>query len=61
MKSRTPKEHETYNRNHYPDTRQICWLCEEPTERCKEDQILFKNKPICEKCFEILEKHNKLK
>ncbi len=44
-------EHESWNSNHYPGTRQMCSICDEPTGRCEEDAILTKNgKPLCEEC-----------
>ena len=30
-------EHERWNANHYPGTRQICPRCDQPTGRCEED------------------------
>lgn len=47
----TPLEHERWNENHYPGTRQICFLCEEPTGACEEDGIFTKDyEPLCEQC-----------
>lgn len=50
---RTQCEHEKYNQTHYPGTRQLCSLCEEPTGRCEEDSLFLFNtdEPICEHCY----------
>lgn len=48
----TPSEHEQWNDLHYPGTRQLCCVCEEPTGRCEEDSIYVDDKgPLCELCF----------
>ena len=52
----TPDQHERYNAQHYPGTRQLCTKCEEPTERCEEDAILnVDGEPLCESCAENLD------
>lgn len=43
-------EHERWNAGHYPGTRQLCYLCEQPTGRCEEDSIDTLLGPICESC-----------
>lgn len=30
-------EHEKWNARNYPGTRQLCSVCDQPTERCEED------------------------
>ena len=47
-------EHEKWNSTHWPGTRQICSLCDDPTGRCEEDTILHKDKPICEGCSSFI-------
>lgn len=46
-------EHEAWNASHYPGTRQICVLCDEPTGRCEEDSICVDSVdgPLCEECY----------
>lgn len=48
-------EHEDWNASHWPGTRQLCSLCDEPTGRCEEDSIFASDdteceRPICEEC-----------
>jgi len=51
----TPDQHEQYNAQHYPGTRQLCAKCEEPTGRCEEDTIHSPDdEPLCEECAEEL-------
>jgi hypothetical protein len=52
-KVRTQAEHEQINAREYPSTRQICALCDEPTERCEEDSIHLDNGagPLCIDCY----------
>jgi hypothetical protein len=48
-------EHEAWNSANYPGTRQLCFLCEEPTGRCEEDSIYRGDTgPLCEQCAEGL-------
>jgi hypothetical protein len=51
-------EHEKWNASHYPGTRQLCELCETPTESCEEDSMYAGDDgeigPLCEACFEKL-------
>lgn len=52
-------EHESWNAKNYPGTRQICFVCYEPTERCEEDAFWSEEgNPLCRECFK---KENKLK
>ena len=45
-------EHERWNATRYPGTRQMCSVCEEPTERCEEDAILSDDgEPLCVNCY----------
>lgn len=48
----TPDQHETWNYNHYPGTRQLCDICHSPTGRCEEDSIYVGGDigPVCEEC-----------
>ena len=44
-------EHEAWNANHYPGTKQLCSQCGNVTKRCEEDTIYNENDdPICEDC-----------
>ena len=47
-------EHEAWNANHYPGTRQLCCICDEPTGRCEDDTIYSADGdgPLCEECKE---------
>ena len=44
--------HEAWNAQHYPGTRQMCSLCNEPTGRCEADAIYLEDGsgPLCEEC-----------
>lgn len=46
-------EHEFWNSFNFPGTRQICVLCDEPTERCEEDSIYLADEtgPVCVECY----------
>ncbi len=50
----TPNQHEEWNASHYPGTRQLCSICEQPTGRCEEDTIHHHvtDEPICPECRE---------
>lgn len=52
-------EHENWNANHYPGTKQMCCKCDEPTKRCEEDGMFDDNgEAYCRDCaikFEIFE------
>ena len=45
-------EHDAWNADNYPGTRQLCVLCEEPTGRCEEDALYDELDvgPLCEPC-----------
>jgi len=44
--------HERINARHYPGTRQLCKLCDEPTGRCEDDSMYDSdNGPLCETCY----------
>lgn len=49
----TPSQHEDWNSNNYPGTRQLCCKCEETTGRCEEDSIYLDDDtgPLCEECY----------
>ena len=46
-------EHQRWNANHYPGTRQLCDLCGEPTGRCEEDTLWdqAEEHKLCEFCW----------
>jgi hypothetical protein len=45
-------EHEAWNSNNFPGTRQECSECGNYTERCEEDSFYNKEgDPICEDCY----------
>ena len=53
--------HNWWNANHYPGTRQLCSICQQPTDRCEEDMLTVsdnygrgENDPLCETCYEIV-------
>ena len=47
-----PRDHEDWNANNYPGTRQLCSQCEEPTGRCEEDEMTDgEGEPLCEYCY----------
>ena len=50
----TQSEHRAHNAVHYPGTRQLCALCDEPTGCCEEDSIYRDTceRPICLECAE---------
>jgi hypothetical protein len=44
-------EHKSWNASHYPGTRQLCSICEQPTGRCEEDSMRsHSGEPLCEEC-----------
>lgn len=44
-------QHEKWNSNHYPGTKQLCSICESPTGRCEEDSMYNEDgNVICEEC-----------
>lgn len=51
--------HEAWNANHFPGTRQLCQVCEQPTERCEEDTItVLDSGPLCPACAERMRKEH---
>ncbi len=49
-------EHEKWNARHYPGTRQLCGICDEPTGRCEDDSLFAEGDedcqcPLCETCY----------
>jgi hypothetical protein len=53
MVARTQAEHEKINSREYPGTRQLCIECEQPTERCEDDDIYTEDGygPLCVECW----------
>ena len=46
-------QHEAWNASHYPGTRQLCCVCDEPTGRCEEDALWLEDGgPYCMECYE---------
>ena len=49
-------EHEKWNAQHYPGTRQLCAECDAPTGRCEEDSLYWgedgERGPLCEECYQ---------
>ena len=46
-------DHERINAVHYPGTRQLCILRDEPTGRCEDDSIFVDDLgPLCEGCYD---------
>ena len=46
-------DHENWNSDNYPGTRQLCSKCEKPTGRCEDDSLNTEDfEPLCEKCWE---------
>jgi hypothetical protein len=44
--------HEQWNARHYPGTRQLCAVCNEPTGRCEDDSLFVEDDgPFCEQCW----------
>lgn len=44
--------HERINARHYPGTRQLCSVCEQPTGRCEDDTLSVGDRgPFCEECW----------
>ena len=51
-KAISQSEHEAWNALHYPGTRQLCVMCDEPTERCEDDAMYNDDGqgPLCWAC-----------
>lgn len=49
-------EHNRINAICYPGTRQLCIMCDSPTDRCEEDSIFTKdgNGPLCTNCYDFI-------
>ena len=49
-----PNEHDRWNAENYPGTRQLCVLCDEETGRCEEDELTSEkiDGPLCVDCYE---------
>ncbi len=62
MRARTQAEHWAINAREYPGTRQLCFECEEPTERCEDDAIYTEDDtgPLCEECYHKTEEYKLL-
>jgi hypothetical protein len=54
MNAITQTEHAVINAKEYPGTRQLCIICNQPTERCEEDALYDDNDegPLCEQCYD---------
>ena len=50
-KALTQDAHAAWNAQHYPGTRQLCTVCDEPTGRCEEDTLELGAGPLCESCY----------
>lgn len=52
-KAMSQAEHSAWNAYNYPGTLQICFICDEPTERCEEDDIWTEDGdgPFCVNCW----------
>lgn len=47
----TQLEHEDWNARNWPGTLQLCEICEQPTGRCEEDEIMNAHgQRVCEEC-----------
>ena len=47
----TQNAHESWNRENYPGTLQICTICGAPTGFCEEDGIRAEDgEPLCDNC-----------
>lgn len=50
--AKTQDEHESWNSWNYPGTRQICFVCDEPTGNCEDSSLYLDDQgPFCEECF----------
>jgi len=50
----TQSEHDTWNAQSYPGTRQLCVKCDDPTGRCEDDSLFLDDSvgPLCPECWE---------
>lgn len=44
--------HKLWNESNYPGTRQLCDICDNPTGRCEDDEMVNDGKPVCEECLD---------
>lgn len=52
QKPLTQYEHSKWNAHQYPGTRQLCCECEQPTNRCEEDDLWDEDiGPYCSECY----------
>ena len=50
------KDHDEWNRSHYPGTRQLCVKCDGETGRCEDDEIYVDEiGPLCPDCFWLVD------
>lgn len=57
----TQDEHEKWNSHNYPGTRQLCYLCDEPTGRCEDDSLYMNedddlDHTVCFQCYDAAKK-----
>ncbi len=51
-KALSQTEHERWNRANYPGTRQLCFVCDEPTGQCEEDAWWDSDgNTVCRECY----------
>lgn len=45
--------HSEWNSTHFPGTRQLCSICDQPTGRCEDDTLSIGDdgEPLCEECW----------
>ena len=61
-KALTQDQHAAINAKHYPGTRQLCVICDQPTGQCEEDSMQVPVtlpdgtedvlSPLCEECYD---------
>ena len=45
--------HKDWNSYNKPGTLQLCAVCQQPTGRCEEDELVDTlGQPVCEECFD---------
>ena len=55
----TQGEHERWNAENYPGTRQLCESCGEPTGNCEEDSLYLEDDgPLCRACYVAMEEES---
>lgn len=46
-------EHERWNAQNWPGTREICCKCGEATGRCEEESVsIDEDGPVCDECYD---------